>query len=84
MMHYPERINNELNDICECGHGFWNHGFHVNLLFKTIRDQCEKCMCPKFKYEKKMTMDEYCGIKPIDKITERSSDDRPSLGSEKQ
>ena len=63
---FPTRPS-KLYDICRCGHGEWDHGF--NILDTTVhlfsfglidfRKKCEKCMCPRFKFHKKMTMPDY-------------------------
>jgi len=57
MRHYderPESFDNEL-DICECGHKRYSHGlkFLSWIMCRSPNGKCFRCMCSRFKTEKK-------------------------------
>jgi len=51
---YPLRNTNDLFDVCECGH---LETYHV--IRSSHNTKCEKCVCPKYKFELKMHLKKY-------------------------
>ncbi len=48
MKEYPIKdIENELMDVCECGHDLVSHS--------VMKGNCYFCACPKYKFEQKLS-----------------------------
>lgn len=63
MKEYPVKVKgSELVDICECGHQWC---FHDIIIFNDGTDECEKCACPKYKFEQNITMDKAIKLEHI-------------------
>ena len=49
MKEYPLRIDEDLVDVCECGHDWGRHS-------AMKEENCLTCMCPKYNFEQQMSM----------------------------
>ena len=61
MKQFPPRKNNDKFDVCHCGHLSHKHNMIRDTSSKRFLEynECGKCMCPRYKKETEMTLDEY-------------------------
>ncbi len=45
----------ELRNICECGHADY---MHKGYKFDNSLTECKTCLCPKYKFEQKLTIEQ--------------------------